>query len=375
MLDTVRLRSPKVEPGVAWQAEQSCQRRMGIEISTGEKLYEITTGSLQGSFDERVSVRVMREEWVVVEGQKQAVQVACEPYVLIEGSVHKALMGHNVWGGPTDPVAACRWLVADVGERLGVQLPDGGEWTVQRVDWSEVYELPSFEAVQEYMHGLNSCSYPRRQVTRFGDTGIHAPGGTTTVKIYHKGPEFSKHDRKRLKARLGLRAVAQLQEHANRLLRFEVEVHARKLDEDFGHKPTVREVTRQYLEGVHDREGGRLLREGQGEMRTVRTSVAVSRRLREMYAPALANTLFGTWMQLSALGEEEVKRTLSRRTFYRQRKQLEQASVSWKGSDIRCIAQLLACPEDFSPVRTDVRRLLQVAPEVGEKLEAFSLAA
>lgn len=364
-----------MEPGVAWQAEQSCQRRMGIEIATGEKLYEITTGSLQGSFDERVSVRVMRDEWVVQEGQKQAVQVACEPYVLIEGSVHKALMGHNVWGGPTDPVAACRWLVADVGERLGVELPDGGDWTVQRVDWSEVYELPSFEAVQEYMHGLNSCSYPRRQVTRFGDTGIHAPGGTTTVKIYHKGPEFSKHDRKRLKKRLGLRAVAQLQEQANRLLRFEVEVHARKLDEDFGHKPTVREVTRQYLEGVHDREGGRLLREGQGEMRTVRTSVAVSRRLREMYAPALANTLFGTWMQLSALGEEEVKRTLSRRTFYRQRKQLEQASVSWKGSDIRCIAQLLACPEDFSPVRTDVRRLLQVAPEVGEKLEAFSLAA
>jgi II/X family phage/plasmid replication protein len=371
MLDTVRLRSPSIDESTAQAVEQSCQRRSAVEIATGELIYTLTTGSLSGSWDERVSIRVMREEWVVLTGRKEAQLVPCEPYIRLEGSVHKAMLGHNVHGGPLDPVAACRWLVADVSHRLSVKLPDGLLWGVRRIDWTEVYSLPNFEAVAEYIHALRMAEMPRRKAHTYPG-GVYYPGSTTTVKAYHKGPEFYKHDRKRLRDRLGIQETATLYEQANLLLRFEVEVHDRKLDEDFGHKPLVGEITREYLERVHDQEAGRLLREGQADMRTVRTNRAVSKRLRSLYNPALANTLFGTWMQLSALGEEVVRQEMNRATYYRHRKMLTDAGVSWKGSDIRCIAQLVACPEDFSPVRSDPRRLVDQAPDVERKLRAFA---
>ena len=183
MLDTVRLRSPAIDAGTAWKVEQSCQRRQALEIATGELLYSLTTGALAGSWDERVSVRVMREEWTVLPGRREAQLVPCEPYVLLEGSVHKALLGHNVWGGPLEPVAACRWLVADVADRLRVELPTADLWTVLRADWAEVYDLGSFEAVQEFLHGLRLAEMPRRKPRTYPG-GCYFPGDTTTVKLY-----------------------------------------------------------------------------------------------------------------------------------------------------------------------------------------------
>jgi II/X family phage/plasmid replication protein len=381
MLDTVRLRSPALEEATAQAVEQSCQRRMCFEIATGWVVYELTTGALSGSWDERVSIRVMREEWTVPEGQRAAIMQPCAPYVLLEGSVHKALLGHNVHGGPLDAVAACRWLVADVAARLEVALADGAAWTVQRVDWTEVYDLGTFAGVQEYVHALKLAEMPRRRPCTYPG-GVYFPGHTTTVKLYHKGPEFYKHDRKRLMQALGVKPTAELYARANTLLRFEVELHARKLDDDYrkssnlqAGKPTVAWLTREYLESVHDREAGRLLREGQADMDTVRTNRAVSRRLKDTYGQTLGNQLFGTWLQLAALGEEVVKVELPRRTFYRHRKQLVDAGCSWKGADVRIIAQVSAIPEGFSPVRCDPRRLLDESVRVVECLEPFRLAA
>jgi II/X family phage/plasmid replication protein len=381
MLDTVKLRSPALDEASARAVEHSCQRRQCIEIATGELVYEITTGALAGSWDERVSIRVMREEWFVPDEGRAAVTRPCEPYVLLEGSVHKALLGHNVHGGPVEPVAACRWLVSDVAGRLDVPLPDGALWTVQRVDWTEVYDLGSYEAVEEYLHALRLAEMPRRRPHTYPH-GVYFPGHTTTAKLYHKGPEFHRHDRKRLKEILGIRSTAELYARANNLLRFEVELHSRKLDEDFrkggnlqAGKPTVAWLTRQYLESVHDREAGRLLREGQADMHTVRTNRAVARRLQDVYGQRLGNQLFGTWLQLAALGEEVVKGAMKRPTFYRHRKQLVDAGCSWKGADVRVIAQVSAIPDGFSPVRRDPRRLTEEVPQVVQRLEPFRIAA
>eukprot|EP01035_Chromulina_nebulosa_P011614 gene11615-15520_t len=33
---------------------------------------------------------------------------------------------------------------------------------------------------------------------KYGNESIFVPGTTTTIKLYHKGPEFQKNDRKRL---------------------------------------------------------------------------------------------------------------------------------------------------------------------------------
>jgi II/X family phage/plasmid replication protein len=254
-------------------------------------------------------------------------------------------------------------------------LPDGDLWTVERADWAEAFDMGSFEAVQEWVHGLSLARFPRRKVNRYSDEAVNFSGRTTTVNLYHKGPEFLVHDRKRLKACIGMAETAELLDLANRLLRFEVQVKGPKLEADFGAKPPVVQVTQAYLEGVHDREGSRLIREGKAEMDTVRTHTEVSNRLRQVYGTRRANTLFGTWMQLAALGEDHVKRGMNRATFYRQRKQLVEAAIAWHGADVCIVPGVSAVPRGFAPIRSDPRRMIGEAPEVARQLAPFRLIA
>ena len=405
MLDTVALTSPYLSESDAAQIEQACVLRSAVCLATGDIQYALTTGSLAGSWDSRVSVRVEREEWVAepasiaarmastagsdvqvsrIEGKQIAYTTGvrrprpivskqpCAPYLKIEGSVHKALVGHNVWGGPCAVALTLAWFVDNVGERLGVALPYSEDWIVRRVDWAEAFELPTFEACEEYVSGLNMAQFPRRQVIRYGSESLFSPGRTTSVKVYHKGPEFHEHDRRRLLDFMEAEEVHELQARANGILRFETSVKARKLDDDFGGKPAVMGLTREYLERVHDKEAGRLLKEAKTDMETVRSNQAVKRRLHEVYGSALAGNLFGTWLEFAALGEKEAKKTMTARTFYRQRKQLSDAGVSWLGADVYVCPHASAIPAGFSPVRSDKHRLLGEHPRVAEKLGRYT---
>jgi hypothetical protein len=260
--------------------------------------------------------------------------------------------------------------VVHLADQVGCDLPLADSWQVRKLDWAEVYKLP-YVAIEQYVHGLNNAAFPRRTVGRVGDESLWCPGSTTTVKVYHKGPEFGKHDRRRLKGQLLDGDLAELQETANELLRVEVSIKAAKLDRDFGGPPTVGQLTDAYVIGVYDREVARLLREGGLAMRTVRKHREVRDRLFETYDARLAGLLFGTWMQLVALGEEVTREKMSRRTFFRQRKQLQEAAIAWHGGDVRIVEVATILPADFSPVRADPRRLVGEAPEVLQKLLPF----
>ena len=386
MLDTVKLESPELGEDLAREIEARCVRRSAVEIGSGELLYELTTGSLEGSYDHRVSIRVMRSRWVQQKLQRfdlksgrnvstsKQVHELCAPYLLLEGSVHKAMLGHNLYGGPESFTEPCEWLVGDVGNRLGVELPGGSEWLVRRVDWSEVYELPDYAAVEEYVWGLNSAEYPRRSVARYGRESIFAAGRTTAVKAYHKGPEFSKHDHKRLRGIMQDADLQDLQHYANLVLRWEVSVKAKKLDEDHEGKPLVSEISPEYLRKLHYREVRRLVREGEADVKTVRKQKDVRDRLLQEYEQRKAGLLLGTWHQLVTLGEKETRRAIPDRTFRRHKQLLRDAGVSWIGSDVLVVPKVSSLPADFSPTERDPRRRAGEDPVVAEKLSAFRAA-
>lgn len=375
-IDTVKLKSPPLDESLARLIERQCILRKGIDQRSGEILYEITTGELLGSWDSRVSVKVMREEYI--SGGKGKIElVMCEPYVLIEASLHKAFYGHNIYGGPTDFKQSCRDFVALVEELLEVDLPLADIWQVRRVDWAEMFRLP-FVAIQEFFEGMSTVNFPRRRAQKYGMHSIYFPGSHCTLKLYHKGPDFQQHDYKRLRyffnlyrvqhfpnddfvganARWVKRKVEALQRLANNRLRVEAEIHADKLDYDFGKKPLVSEVNEDYLISVYDREIQRLMREGKSDMQTVRESRAVKDRLIDVYGEAEGSNLFGFFMQLAGFGEEVVRQDFwpSRKsTYYYKRKRLEQAGVSWLGSNVHVIPNDGALPRDFVPYRTDAR--------------------
>lgn len=122
----------------------------------------------------------------------------------------------------------------------------------------------------------------------------------------------------------------------------------------------MEEVTDAYLEGVYDREVEKLLREGKQGMDTVRNTQAVLQRLKNVYGDSNGMRLYGFWNVMCTLGDEDARKQLPKATFYRNRKLLEDAGVSWRGSNVFVVANDGALPADFSPIRTDKR--LRILP-------------
>jgi II/X family phage/plasmid replication protein len=368
-IDTLGIFSEPITEQLAQHLEQQCVLRQGTDLRTGEILYRLTSGFLEGSHDHRICFRVERSRWKTVK-KGPPVRAFCQPYVYLEGSVHKAILGHNVYGGPRDFQETARWLVDTMMVLFRVELPLASSWTLKRVDTSEVYQLPSYEAVSEYFRGLNASDYPRRQINRYGLSGLYAAGRTTATKFYHKGVEFAKHDRSRLKRLLSASQLNELQELANKLIRVEVEIKSEKLDYDFGCAPRVEVIQNSYLDKVFDQETYRILRDGEKEMETVREARAVQCRLNEIYNSRLAGILFGTWFQLSALGEEAVKTSMKRATFYLQRKQLIEAGCDWHGTDV-ILKEHSLIPPGFSLRRGSPWYLSDEHPKVIEEMSIY----
>jgi II/X family phage/plasmid replication protein len=355
--------------------------RSAVDGPTGHILYELVSGPLDGSYDHRVSVSVRRRRAVSVRLPARrdlrtgrlvepvsTVYEDCAPFLEVEGSVHKALIGHNVYGGPCDVQAACTWFVGLVGELLGCELPSAAEWVIRRLDWAEVFEL-SLAGCAAYVRALSGGVYPRRVVHRYGDESVMWPGQGSSLKVYHKGPEFAKHDRARCRSVFGERETLELAWQAGRKLRVEVELKAKVLDEHFNGDPRVACVTRAWVEHMYDRLVGRVLRDGRSGMEVVRTAETVLARLVGVYGARRARAVYGSWLALSAVGEDRVRELLTVRTFYRHRKMLVEAGCSWLGSDVVLSAvNDGVIPEGFAPVLGDSRRLVEVHPRVVELL-------
>jgi hypothetical protein len=394
--DTLKLWSPSISEEIASVIEHQLMTVHKIDGPTGELMWSLTSGELEGSYDHRVSIVVKRKRAVVLQlGAELTARlgvwkshrsnnlsrapefVDCEPYLEVAGSVHKALLGHNVSGGPEALLPAARWLVAECGVRLGVELPDGAEWELRQADLAEVYRL-GFAGVQLYIRGMQGAEFPWRHDKKqtHGDHGLFFPGQTTVLKLYHKGVEFAKRDGRRLRGLLSESELVSLQEEANGYLRVEVAIKAPTLDRKYGHRPTVREVADKELIEIADREVTRLVREGD-DMQIVRKHYEVRDRLFEVYVknPRLAGLLFGTWLQLAALGESATKEKMKRATFFLHKKQLQDAGVSWHGSDVRVVETASVLPADFRPVRSDPRRVTGEDPRVVELLAPYRRVA
>ena len=114
------------------------------------------------------------------------------------------------------------------------------------------------------------------------------------------------------------------------------------------------EISDEYLERIHDGEVERLLREGKQSMETVRNTTAVMTRLQSVYGDTRGAQLYGFWSALCTLNENVVRANFSRATYFRNRKLLEDAGVSWRASNITVTAND-SLIHDFSPTRADRR--------------------
>ncbi len=388
MLDTVKLESPEITESDALAVSKSLILRQGVELQSGEIIYAVTGGQLRGTWDASISLQVKRERvenvkeevlgrelhnlGQVVQVRNRRTVVACPPYLWLEASVHKALLGHNVHGGPESFSAGVGFVVALAGELLSVMLPDWRGWLVRRVDWAEVYRL-GYVGCEAFIRNMHGADYARREVVTYS-TGVMWPGYTSALKMYMKGVEFKRHDYKRLSAFMHPDEVDDLQSRAHELVRVESELKSKKLREwNGGELPRVDEVPDSRIRTHHASEVRRVLHEGGEQVKKIRNHREVSSRLHEKYGDRLGNALYGTWSRLVLGGEAEAREALATRTFYRHRKLIKDAGCNWIGSDVFSMPNTLY-PEDFRPLPSDPRRVAGEDPEVARKLAPFRAA-
>lgn len=379
VIDTVKIQSVAISEDLAGEIERQLIRKSAVDMLSGEILYELYSGEVRDEHSvaahHGVNVRIMRTRIVKDLDRStpyapRTKTVKCDPYLWLEGSIHKAMLGHNVWGGPRDLWSAVSWLISDVSKRLEVELPIWRHWDLMRADWAEIYDLGSFDNCQDYIRSLNSCRFPRREPQRYGDNSISFPGRTTAVRIYHKGPEFSGETFKRLSGILPAGEVRELAERAHRTLRVEVSVKRPKITEYHPLNSKVPCVETKWLREIHEKEVKKVIREANSDLTIVRDSQSVLARLKTVYAgrDRLVRSLFATWVQLAGLGENTVKANMKEWLFYDHRRKLIDAGIAWTGSDVLMGEDRNILPRNFVPLPHDVRCCSSEHPEVRRML-------
>ncbi len=388
MIDTIGILSPYIDENLAKIIENQGKKFIKIDCNSGVIEFEFINNNLNGSYDSRISISVKREAWIKSLKDGIPILSKTKPYLYIECSIHKLLLGHNCYGGSSDFNLCIKYLIIFIQKSLDIKLPQYDSWRVKRVDSAECYLLETKKHCMHWFKTLSSVNFARRNTCTFGETGVYLSGSTTTLKFYHKGSEFKKHDKIRLNRYFKKDYLLNTIDKAEKIVRVEVEIHKKKLVSDFSDSkellekneyftslgfnfscdnlPFIELITSNYLNKVHDNQVFKFLKESDVGMETVRKSLDVRERIFNSFESSLAGNLFGFWYQMTTLGENLVKSKMQKRTFYKYRKLLIDNSVSWVDTDItRDESRVI----NFSPIRSSPRRMLDVDSIIIEKLK------
>lgn len=290
----------------------------------GEIFYEIVNDHLQGSYDSRLSVRVGC-------GSKYRF-TNLGYYIEIEGSYHKIVKGYNSHNGYCDLEFISKSLIEFVELSYNIKLPDFNNWFLQRCDIAICYNLGNQKNVKSYINSLSRCNYPRRKAKFYYDESIYLSGTTTTLKIYNKLLEFKKHDLKRF-----INSNFNIEDYEKEIfgfLRFECEIKKKKLQQLFNNTSHIKIIEINYtdLKKVWSEEFMRIIKFVNNDLKMVRGREDVQQRLHELYKPSKACRLYNFYCAIQLNGDNVVKETTPKDTYYRNIKELEEAKIDFSQS-------------------------------------------
>lgn len=282
--------------------------------------YEIITDSLEGSYDSRMSVRVL-----------ECPAKSC--YILqVECSYHKIVKGHNCFDGFYNLEEIVNGIIEMLSNKYSFSLPSVENWYLKRIDITKVFDLRTNEEVEKYINLFNTLSYPRRAKSYFiPNESVYFPGTTTTLKIYNKLKEFIKHDKKKF-----LNFDFDLDTFMNKIsgyVRFECEIKYKKI-KDFYKKNEIKIVDVKYedLEKIWSDEFMKILKFRKEEKEIVRTKDDVLKRLQNCYKDTKAMNLYSFFLAVKEEGYQKIRKINSKSTFYRKVKELQDVGIDFSQS-------------------------------------------
>lgn len=386
MIDTIRLSSPCMEAAETRRIQTMLRGLKPVtrRTRTGKPLETFPIGWLPQESGPDIKVEIHEMRHVVLSptpasilraagsgrpARRTVVMAPCEPFITVEDSVHKLMLGHNVWGGPMSFQPAVAWLVSEISNHAGMVLPEAGRWEVSRVDVAYAFDLhPS--AIHDFIQAACRNVYGRRVVVDYA-SGVQSASQLSSIKAYHKLAEMLAHEDRRLKAAMDATEYEWLLRQANRVMRVETTIRARKLRDALflDRKPYVSEIRDEMLEAIHREEIYRLFHEGRfGTEPVVRTPGSVELRLRDVF-PTNADRLYDTWRSLVEHGETKTRGQRPDSTFLRHRACLIDAGCAWLGADLD--PDWCSIPDGFSISPVDPRCCASETALIVEKLAAF----
>ena len=359
MLDTVVMTTEYLTEPEYQIIQQQLQARSGVEPSTGEVKYLRYVASMPvPSSGSVLRMTVDTAKWVKMPGERQPYKIESKSF-RIEGSVHKAMHGHNVYGGEPDPQSAMSWLLAVVAEMLSCPMPSLEHWQVTRADFACSFDLGSLANVRGWIRAKSLVVYPRREMEFFSDLGFRAVGTTTTLKCYAKGPQFHKEG--------GYQALLKCSspEHAfsvsriaERTLRCEVELKAPLLAKESDNAEGVSEG---FMRFTYEHEWRKLLRPIDSGSRRIHTAIEVADRLKSCYPDGWLH-LYLVWCVVAIRGEAWYRdQLIASSTWRRTRVQFETANISWVDTDVLTLSGPKEIA-DFFPSLDEPRRQTEILP-------------
>ena len=358
MLDTVVMTTEYLTEPEYQIIQAQLQARSGVEPVTGEVKYLRYVASIAVPTTGIVlRFTVDTAKWVKMPGERQPYKVQSKSF-RVEGSVHKAMHGHNVYGGESDPQAALSWLLNVVGEMLSCPMPSLNHWCLVRADFAASFDLGNLANVRGWIRAKNLVVYPRREMEFFSDLGFRAVGTTTTLKCYAKGPQFHKEGGYQVLLKCSSPEHAfEVSRIADRTLRCEIEMKAPLLAKQSDNAEGVLEG---FMRFTYEHEWRKLLRPIDSDSRTIHTAVEVASRLESSYPDGWLH-LYLVWCAVAIRGEAWYRTQVDASTWYKSKIKLEASNVSWVDTDVLTLGgpQDLA---DFFPSLDEARRLTEILP-------------
>lgn len=319
MIDTVKIYA-EIDKDTYEKINSKSIVKTSYDNLTGELFYNITTGFLEGSYDNRLSVRV---------GCGAKYSFVNKGYCIeIEGSLHKYFKGYNALEGFYDLQYVCKTMINITAETYNIVLPDYEEWYLQRCDIAVCFDLKSQENVQSYINSLSACKYPWRSPKFFYNESLYLSGTTTTLKIYNKLTEFKKHDMNKL-AKNNFN-VFELVDKIKGFVRFECEIKKKMLKTIYKEKHIkFLDVKYEELRKIWGDEFMKVVKMIRNDLEIVRGRDEVFKRLNKLYKPCKASRLYSFYCSLILEGQDVVSKKFSSSSYYRNIADLKYARIDF----------------------------------------------
>jgi len=351
LIDTVSFLTPKIPQLFIDKIKLKLKLYNCIDCDTGELIYQFSTGSIAGSFDSSINIKINVDN---------TIKITC--------SIHKVILGYNIAYGSDNLILLANCLKKILYKAFEVKLPDVMTWELMQIDYTLTFNLGSQENVESYVNSLKNVSYCRREAKHYNNNGLQLSGATTVVKFYNKQKEFIAHDYKKIKDFAGHEKADELIDLAQGLLRVEISIRSRKIKQIFTktiyrkqmqklyrkainqyglksatvqnlehilskNKVTLKDFNIEKIIKIWESEVLKVLKD-KNDIVLVNKDNLVLEKLRENFSTRKVSAIYTFWTLLSTRGEEYVKTLYKSSTFYRLRKELINSGISWKDTNI-----------------------------------------